>query len=339
MPARKPVAARNVPASNALRPGWEKDLTERFRQHISTKRMNMLAQRRTVDPTPENTSQSDGQSIYSDQLPLRHGSGSQPARSATSPDDFSLGAPTSHPALRNIPIMPTPPTRQSHQRFRNELHMLSETPCRWENPGLLDEALRLLPFDRLCKDAEEEANYMAAAAASLRTGKKPAWTYQDCLIRALMHWFAKEFFTYVNVPKCGVCGGNTMPVDNGSGSVLQVAPLPEERALSANKVELYRCPRPECGAATRFARYNDAFVLMREGMRRGRVGEWVNTFGMLCRALGSRVRWVWVLWNNEDHSWVEVYSEHRKRWIHVDPIESKWDHPTMYTEGEFVQVS
>jgi len=217
--------------------------------------------------------------------------------------------------------------------------MLSETPCRWENPGLLDEALRLLPFERLCREAEDEANYFAAAAQSLRTGKKPAWAYQDCLIRQLMHWFAKEFFTYVNVPKCGVCGGNTMPVDNGTGTgVLQVAPLPEERALSANKVELYRCPRAECGAATRFARYNDAFVLMREGMRRGRVGEWVNTFGMLCRALGSRVRWVWVLWNNDDHSWVEVYSEHRKRWIHVDPIEQKWDSPTMYTEGEFVRT-
>ncbi|CAK4029132.1 Hypothetical predicted protein [Lecanosticta acicola] len=331
VPRRKPVPQPQFPP---LSDTWASDLTQQFRRTLSTKRMNELSrrpgsQRRSSSKIPTEIVLQPRQTPAPSHDQTADSTPPPPTRQAPpvpgAPIDEGIVPPRSPPpsysSIRNIPTVPTPPTDNKSLRFRHMLVGLSNTPCKWENPGLLDEALRAVPLQRIYDDAQEESDLFQAEAASLGPNMRPAWGYQDCVVRALLKWFKADFFEWVNNPKCSTCHAPTI----GKG---MVAPIPDESARGANRVELYQCSNQLCQSFERFPRYNDAFVLLQT--RRGRVGEWVNCFSMLCRAIGSRVRWVW---NSEDHVWTEVYSTHRKRWVHVDCCEGSWDAPLLYTHG------
>lgn len=159
------------------------ELTHAFEQLMRNKRFNRLQENsRSQSPSPAVSSSPAG---YAPPPPSRAPPPPPPTAHSSSHSSHPQ-RPSPSPALRGLPVVPAPPQDQAALKFRNLLHVLSVTPTKYENPGLLDEALALIPLDRLYSEAEEESQIILAQAASI--GGKPEWGYQDCVIRALLRY-------------------------------------------------------------------------------------------------------------------------------------------------------
>lgn len=133
-------------------------------------------------------------------------------------------------------------------------------------------------------------------------------------------WFNQDFLKFVKDElDCKFCQGKCKKQK-------AFPPTFTEKFNGANRAEFFKCPN--CGAGRRFPRYEYVEPILVSKI--GRCGEFVTAFTSILYVLGFDVR---STYDPSDHTWVEVWSESKQRYVAVDPCENTIDAPLMYEEG------
>lgn len=222
--------------------------------------------------------------------------------------------------IKPVALPPLVPLYKNHFLHSIESHF--HNALQYENKDLQNRAKSLIPLHTLEEGALRRFRMLQKRIKKDKLNNIDI-SIQDMLILELLEWFKEDFFTWVNSPECEHCGSETKFSHMSTDKNLLVY---------TNRVELHRCV--SCRQFTPFPRYNDLNILLET--RRGRCGEWANTFTLLCRALNWDARFIM---DETDHVWTEVYSFARRKWLHCDSCENICDKPLIYESGWKKKIS
>lgn len=170
-------------------------------------------------------------------------------------------------------------------------------------------------FDRL-KDPSVLAKVLSVIPDSFFDIEDP-----DQKLTDVTRWFKEDFLKFIKSElPCDFCDQKCVKQKSS------IPPSLSDRLGGASNVEFFKCSN--CGAGKRFPRYNYVEPIILS--KKGRCGEFVTAFTSILYALGFDVR---ATHDTTDHTWVEVWSDSKQRYVAVDPCENTIDAPFMYENG------
>jgi len=98
----------------------------------------------------------------------------------------------------------------------------------YEKPEAQEEARKVVPLE----DLKEKARVKLSASGSNEgAAANSSALFKDFLLLEVLEWFKADFFSWVDAPKCQICGGATEAAGD------KLAPTPEEMANGALRIE------------------------------------------------------------------------------------------------------
>lgn len=160
----------------------------------------------------------------------------------------------------------------------------------------------------------------------------------DEKVYAVLQWFSKEYFCFLDNPKCPKCGSEMYT----EGPIV-------DHNFSGSSGYIFKCPSCISISSTFIARdFTPAGLIDSQS---GYLDEAICFFMLFLESLMIEVR---VVVTDTWYKWIEFYSETQGRWIHCDPVMGLFDSPLSYeltwgpffdecialsTEYEYVDVS